>query len=87
MMPVGKVTRGALKNMRIETSQIIQKDINIDMNSTINKRISSTIQDRGKTVSAFEGDNHFHNISKVRVKRKNFSQLMQKDDESIRGGQ
>jgi hypothetical protein len=76
IMQVGKVTRGGLKNMRKETADIIQKDLNIDMNSILNRGISSSIQDRGKTVSAYEGDNHFHNICKVRVNRKNFSELM-----------
>jgi hypothetical protein len=38
-------------------------------------------------VSAFEGDNHFHNIQEAKASRKTFSQLMQHDNESISGGQ
>lgn len=50
--------------------------------------IAETIMDRGKTVSAYEGDNHFHNIKEARrTRKKNFSQLMETDNDSIIGGQ
>ena len=31
-----------------------------------------TIQDRGKTMSAFEGDNHFHNLKDKAMRSKTF---------------
>ena len=87
-MQVGKVTRGALKNMSEATADKYHKNLDINMESKVNKRISEVIQDRGKTVNAFEGDNHFHNIREQRPARKTFSQLMQRDDKSIScGGQ
>jgi hypothetical protein len=39
--------------------------------------------DRGKTISAYEGDNHFHKIKERRKSKKNFSQLMEVDNYSI----
>ena len=68
-MQVGKVTRGDLKNMSEVTADKYHKNLDINMESKLNKRISEVIQDRGKTVSAFEGDNHFHNIRDKRPKR------------------
>jgi len=68
-MQVGKVTRGDLKNMSVVTAEKYHKNLDINMESKLNKRISEVIQDRGKTVSAFEGDNHFHNIRDERPKR------------------
>mgnify|MGYP006954756352 FL=1 len=51
------------------TADKYHKNLDINMESKLNKRISEVIQDRGKTVSAFEGDNHFHNIRDERPKR------------------
>ena len=68
-MQVGKVTRGGLKNMSEATADKYHKNIDINMESKLNKRIAEVNQDRGKTVSAFEGDNHSHNIRDKRPAR------------------
>lgn len=62
------------------TAEAYHKNIDIDRNSKVNRRISEVIQDRGKTATAFEGDNHFHNIREARSGRKNFSNMMHKDN-------
>ena len=87
VMGVGKCTRGGLKQLNTTTAKVIQANLDIDMTSNVNRKISSVLEDRGKTESAFEGDNHFHNLRGQQKKRKNFSDIMKADNESIKGGQ
>mmetsp|Transcript_13237 Transcript_13237/g.20673 ORF Transcript_13237/g.20673 Transcript_13237/m.20673 type:complete len:124 (+) Transcript_13237:1342-1713(+) len=47
----------------------------------------ANILNRGRTDTAFEGDNHFHKLTKPRPdRRKNFSELMRYDDIMVKQG-
>lgn len=89
-MATGQYTRGGLRAMSKETAERTQKLVNIDKTSVQEKKLARILDDRGKTDSAFTGDNHFYKLTKIRLPgdesspgRPNFSQLMNYDDHSI----
>ena len=76
MMAVGQYTRGGLRAMSRQTAERTQKLVNIDKSTAKEKKLARLIDNRGKTDSAFSGDNHFYQMTKIdRVSppRKNFS--------------
>lgn len=79
-MAPGQYTRGGLRAMSKETAERTQKLVNIDRTSSKEKKLAHILDDRGKTDSAFTGDNHFYQLTKLKVhrdknspERKNFS--------------
>ena len=71
VMGIGKITRGALKHQRLEKAKHDLRVLNIDRSSKREKAIAKTIENRGKTHSAFDGDNHYHNSITKELKIKN----------------
>ena len=63
-MKVGSCTRGGLKTLNVETARKEQNDLNKDPSSKKERLISNRIENRGKTESAFMGDNHFYNLAR-----------------------
>ena len=87
-MKVGSCIRGGLKTLNTETARREQNDLNKNPNSKKEKIISKRIENRGKTESAFAGDNHFFNLARDGKWQKEksprtFSVMMSCDDQSI----
>lgn len=89
-MAVGQYTRGGLRAMSRQTAERTQKLVNIDKTTQQERKLAKIIDDRGKTDSAFTGDNHFYQLTKLKnpvkcasPERRNFSQMMNYDNQSI----
>ena len=70
-MGLGQITRGSLKHLREETASEYHRILNIDKSSKLEKRVAKTLESRGKTHTAFDGDNHFHGQITKEMKIKN----------------
>ena len=68
-MAVGQVPRGGLKHLREEVAEERQHRLmNFDRGSVKEQLIAYTIENRGSTATAFDGDNHFHGLHEPKKK-------------------
>lgn len=83
------MTRGAIKTLPEEVAARTQIILNIDRSTKRERIIAEKLMDRGRTDSAFEGDNHFRNLaspSKIN-KVKNVNETVDyEDNQSLRLG-
>ena len=80
VMTVGKVPRGDYRGLDPDVAYGREyKAMNIDRDSVQERHIARTIeQDRGRTTSSYEGENHFHNkFRKQPRKLSRFSSFME----------
>ena len=68
-MAVGEIPRGGLKFQRVETAEETQHRImNFDRSSMNERLMAYTVENRGSTATAFDGDNHFHGLHSPKKK-------------------
>ena len=68
-MQVGQIPRGGLKYQREEVAEETQHRImNFDRSSMKEQLMAYTIENRGSTATAFDGDNHFHGLHEPKKK-------------------